>query len=139
MTKKNIWIIDDDNLYQMIITFIIQKTELFSAITSFYDGKQGIDGLIEAAENKEPLPDIILLDINMPIMDGWEFIEEMVKMESIQNKAIRIYIVSSSIASVDKDKAKEYPQISGYFSKPISDANLALIAANDSSINKESH
>lgn len=90
MTKKNIWIIDDDDLYQMIITFIIQKTELFSAITSFYDGKQGIDGLIEAAEKKEPLPDIILLDINMPIMDGWEFIEEMVKMESIQNKAILI-------------------------------------------------
>ncbi|TDE01950.1 response regulator [Flavobacterium hiemivividum] len=131
MKKKKIWVIDDDAIYQIIVTKIIQKTNLFSTISSFYDGKNGIEALADTIANKESLPDIILLDINMPIMDGWGFMEEMAKLEALKNKTITVYIASSSIAYEDKLKSKTYPAILGYLSKPISINDIQLLASND--------
>lgn len=131
MIKKEIWIIDDDLLYQLLTTKIIRKSKLFSSISSFNNGKKGIEALLIRLENKEPLPDIILLDINMPVMDGWEFIEEMGMLESLNNEQITVYIASSSIAIEDKNKSKTYSAILGYLSKPITINDLELIASND--------
>ena len=131
MTKKKIWVIDDDAIYQIIITKIIQKTALFSTISSFRDGKEGIIALINTIENKESLPDIILLDINMPVMDGWEFMQEMGMLQSLKKENISVYIASSSIAIEDRNKSKKYPAILGYLSKPISINDIELIASND--------
>ncbi|MFV7235671.1 response regulator [Flavobacterium sp. ZB4R12] len=131
MTKKVIWVVDDDAIYQIIVNKIIQRSEMFSAISSFKNGKDAIDILHNSLENNELLPDIILLDINMPIMDGWEFMEEMGLIKSKMSKQIIIYIVSSSIAIEDKNKSKTYPDILGYLSKPITTDDLILIASND--------
>ena len=131
MTKKIIWVVDDDAIYQIIVNKIIQRSEMFSAISSFKNGKDAIDTLQNSLENIELLPDIILLDINMPIMDGWEFMEEMGLLKSQINKQINIYIVSSSIAVEDKNKSKTYPDILGYLSKPITTENLKMIVPND--------
>jgi CheY-like chemotaxis protein len=119
MKKKEIWIVDDDNIYQIIVRKIISKIELFSSFSSYKNGKDAIDALKKAVENNENIPDVILLDINMPIMDGWEFMDEIVLYKSKLNQKIAIYIVSSSIAVQDKDKAKTYAEISGFLSKPI--------------------
>lgn len=130
MNQKTIWVIDDDPIYQIIVNKIIQKSELFLNVSSFKNGKDAIDALENSLETKEELPNIILLDINMPIMDGWEFMEEMVALKSKISEAINIYIVSSSIALEDKNKAKNYPEIIAYLSKPINTNDLILIAAN---------
>ncbi len=119
MKKKEIWIVDDDNIYQIIVRKIISKIELFSSFSSYKNGKDAIDALKKAIENNENIPDVILLDINMPIMDGWEFMDEIVSYKSKLNQKIAIYIVSSSIAVQDKDKAKTYTEILGFLSKPI--------------------
>ena len=131
MTKKVIWVIDDDAIYQIIVNKIIQRSEMFSAISTFKNGKDAFDTLQNSLENNELLPDIILLDINMPIMDGWEFMEEMALIKSKINKKINIYIVSSSIAIEDKNKTKTYPDILGYLSKPITTDDLIVVATND--------
>lgn len=130
MSQKTIWVIDDDPIYQIIVNKIIQKSELFLNVSSFKNGKDAIDALENSLETKEALPNIILLDINMPIMDGWEFMEEMVALKSKISEVINIYIVSSSIALEDKNKAKNYPEIIAYLSKPINTNDLILIAAN---------
>ena len=130
MNQKTIWVIDDDPIYQIIVNKIIQKSELFLNVSSFKNGKDAIDALTNSLENKEALPNIILLDINMPIMDGWEFMEEMVALKWQINETINIYIVSSSIALEDKNKAKSYTEIIAYLSKPINTNDLILIAAN---------
>ncbi|TDE03051.1 response regulator [Flavobacterium sandaracinum] len=131
MTKKAIWIVDDDAIYQIIVNKIIQRSEMFSAISSFKNGKEAIDNLDHAATINGDLPDIILLDINMPIMDGWEFMEAMALIKPKLHKEIVVYIVSSSIAIEDKNKSKSYENILGYLSKPITVNDLVLIASND--------
>jgi CheY-like chemotaxis protein len=135
MTKKAIWVIDDDAIYQIIVNKIIQRSEMFSTITSFKNGKEAIDVLQEivhnTADESVSLPDIILLDINMPIMDGWEFMEKMGLIKSKFSKDITVYIVSSSIATEDKNKSKTYSDILGYLSKPVTINDLTLIASND--------
>ena len=127
MTKKVIWVVDDDAIYQIIVNKIIQRSEMFSAISSFKNGKDAIDVLYNSLENNELLPDIILLDINMPIMDGWEFMEEIKRIKSKINKQIIIYIVSSSIALEDRNKSKTFTDIIGYIPKPISVEDLISI------------
>jgi CheY-like chemotaxis protein len=130
MSLKTIWVIDDDPIYQIIVNKIIQKSELFSSASSFTNGKDAIDALKKTLENNEMPPNMILLDINMPIMDGWEFMEEMVLLKSQIHEPIHIYIVSSSIAIEDKSKAKSYSEIIAYLSKPVNSNDLILIAAN---------
>ena len=135
MTKKAIWVIDDDPIYQIIINKIIQRSEIFSTISSFKNGKEAIDALHDSvhntADNIEILPDLILLDINMPVMDGWEFMEKMGLLKSKFSKNITVYIVSSSIATADKNKSKTYSDILGYLSKPVTINDLELIASDD--------
>jgi len=130
MSLKTIWVIDDDPIFQIIVNKIIKKSELFLNVSSFSNGKEAINALKNSLEKKEILPNIILLDINMPIMDGWEFMEEMMLLKAQINEPINIYIVSSSIAVEDKNKAKNYPEIIAYLSKPINNNDLILIAAN---------
>ena len=87
--------------------------------------------IIKTLENNEMPPNVILLDINMPIMDGWEFMDEMIVLKSKISVSIQIYIVSSSIGFEDKNKAKNYSEIIAYLSKPIDSNDLILIAANN--------
>lgn len=131
MTQKNIWVIDDDPIYQILIDKIIKKSGMFSSFSSFKNGKEAIDALNVSVKNSDSLPDIILLDINMPVMNGWEFMEVFALAKSLIDKEINVYIVSSSIAVEDKNKSKTYPNILGYLSKPVSINDLLLIASND--------
>jgi len=124
MKKKIIWTLDDDLIYQIIIKKLIQKSGEFSTHSSFVNGNLAIAALKNMQLNNEDLPDIILLDINMPVMDGWEFMEEFQNIKSEINKKISIYIVSSSIAAEDKKKSQTYSDIKGYLTKPISVAVL---------------
>jgi len=124
MKKKAIWVVDDDVIFQVIIQKIIERSEMFSAVSIFPNGKEAFLALKAASKQNEILPDIILLDINMPIMDGWEFMEVMSSMEDQNIKKINICISSSSIAEEDKNRAKIYPSILSYLSKPITVKNL---------------
>ena len=129
MTKKTIWVIDDDPIYQIIINKTIQRFGLFSAISTFKNGKIALDALLQLLDNDTALPDIILLDINMPVMDGWEFMEEIRLIRPKFTKQIGVYIISSSIAVEDKNKSMSYENILGYLSKPVTVDDLISIAS----------
>ncbi|WP_158728553.1 MULTISPECIES: response regulator [unclassified Flavobacterium] len=131
MTNKIIWIVDDDPIYQIIASKIIHRSGMFSVIKTFKNGREAFDVLVEVIYKKEALPDIILLDINMPIMDGWEFVEELTNIQQLITKEISIYIVSSSIAIEDKTKSKNFKAILGYISKPVTVDDIILIASKE--------
>lgn len=131
MKTRKIWVIDDDIIYKTIMKKIIIKSGIFSSTVTFSNGKEAINALEKAIENKEDLPEIILLDIDMPIMDGWGFMTEIAVLKPKLQSKIMIYISSSSIAVEDKLKAKNNPDIQGYMSKPISLNDLLLIASID--------
>lgn len=109
---------------------MISKSELFLNVSSFKNGKDAIDEFKKRLDENESLPSIILLDINMPIMDGWEFMDEIVMLKSQIKERIQIYIVSSSIAIEDKTKASQYPEIISYLVKPLNNDDLKSIIAN---------
>ena len=131
MKDKVIWVVDDDIIYQTIINKIIEKSGVFSSHFSFPNGNEALTSLKKILEDDDTaLPDIILLDINMPVMDGWEFMEEIKKIKSDIRKDIHIYIVSSSIAVEDKNKSATFSNIMGYVPKPISVTELIAIVSN---------
>ncbi len=126
-TIENIWIIDDDSLYTLLLTKTLLKLKACNNISSFHNGEVAIDALKETIASGNPLPELIFLDINMSIMDGWEFIEEYKQLKSDKDMSTVIYIASSSISEDDMNKAKSLNEIHDYIVKPINVATLQNI------------
>lgn len=119
VTLKNVWIVDDDKLYTLLLTKTLNKLNAAENIQSFHNGQEAIDALRKTITNGIPLPELIFLDINMSIMDGWEFMEEYKRMKAQTNIGTVIYVASSSISSDDMAKAKSDKEIHDYIIKPI--------------------
>lgn len=120
-------IIDDDDIYVFGIKKLIQLKQLCENLMVFRDGYEALNYLKPIFNTPELLPEIILLDINMPIMDGWQFIEEFTKLNSQPTKKVTIYMISSSIDPKDLEKAKGISGISNYFIKPVTLDTLSHI------------
>ena len=125
----SVCIIDDDLIYQFLAKEEITYTNLVRKVMFFDDGDQAIKYITSTLDNNDIalLPDIIFLDINMPIMDGWEFLEAYLPLRSRIYKKIIIYVVSSSIDIRDLDRARNISAVSDYIIKPISSNRLVSI------------
>lgn len=125
--KKSVLIIDNDPIYLTITQKVIEKLNLSAKIFIEKNGFTAIRFITDSVENNHELPHVIFLDIEMPVMNGWEFLDEYCKINHPLLTAIEIYIVSSSISSLDKDKAKNYSQVKGFISKPLTIDTLKSI------------
>lgn len=112
-------VIDDDSVYQFTASRTLKATELAHEILQFQNGQEALTFLREGAVNNHTLPDIIFLDINMPITDGWGFLNEFQTIKEKLGKDIKIYMVSSSIDQRDLNRAKSIPEVTDYMEKPI--------------------
>lgn len=123
-------IIDDDPILIMVCTRLMKITGFSLEVSSAKEGREGID-LIKNQLVQAPdlLPDIILLDINMPVMTGWEFLDEFSGMMSNLPRNMLVFMLSSTIDRADYDKAKTYKAVKGFYSKPITVENLSEITA----------
>ncbi len=117
-------VIDDDDIYTFTIKKIIHNSQLAEKTLFFPNGQLALDFFNEFLHQTTHLPDLILLDINMPVLDGWQFMDEFIKLSPLINKRIVVYIVSSSIDRADFNRAKGYEQISDFIVKPISSATF---------------
>ena len=122
-----ICIVDDDEIYQYTITKTIETDKLSRKLLIFSDGEEALDFMIENVGNKKDLPDVIFLDINMPIMDGFQFMEEFIDLAPKVGKKITIYMVSSSVDPVDIERSQKISEISDYIIKPINSSQLKKI------------
>ncbi len=111
-------IIDDDPIFVFGVKKIMELIGFCNNLLIFKNGEEALNNLKAIISANEVLPDVILLDLNMPILDGWQFLEEFIKVPCKKN--ILIYIVSSSVDPQDVLKAKSYEMVSDYIVKPIS-------------------
>lgn len=127
-------IIDDDNIYVNLVKRIIKTKHLCEDLIVFKDGKEAYDYFKKMLEDDDEssIPEIILLDLNMPVMDGWEFIEHFTKIRNKFNKRITLYVVSSSINKNDIDKAKSLSSVADYLIKPVRIEELKAVFETDS-------
>ena len=123
----NICIVDDDEIYKFTVLKILKSIGFDKNVMVFSDGDQAFSFLLDNLDNKDQLPDVILLDINMPVMDGFQFMEEYVKINPRVGKKITIYMVSSSVDDKDVEKAASINEISDYIIKPIKRGELQNI------------
>lgn len=123
MNKINLaCIIDNDPVFVFGAKKIMNLANLCNSFMVFHNGEEALTSLKPIIANGETMPDIILLDLDMPIMDGWQFLDEFVKIPV--KKQITIYIVTSSIDPEDLRKAKTYEGICNYLVKPITIEHL---------------
>lgn len=123
-------IVDDDAIYRFTMERSLKSTKLPVDIMVFSDGEKAIDFMVDNLDDDSKFPDVIFLDIDMPIMDGFQFIDEFVKIKPRVGKPIIIYMVSSSLDPVDIERAKGISAISDYIVKPIGLVRLTSIMEN---------
>ncbi len=99
-------------------------------IMQFYNGLQAIEYLQQNKDKLNSLPDVIFLDINMPVMNGWQFLDSFIKLHLHSEKRITIYMVTSSVDNAEILKAASYKEIKNYIIKPISISSLKEVFDN---------
>lgn len=119
MNNCNVCIIDDDLVYQFTARKYLEKINAVSNVMIFSNGLEASQYLQHKPSTSEAIPDIIFLDIRMPIMDGFTFLESFKNIKSNISKPITIYMVSSSPESSDREKALAYSEVSEYIIKPL--------------------
>ena len=117
-------LVDDDKVFQLTTLRTIQAANLTDKILQFENGEDALAFLKQHAMETENLPDYIFLDINMPYVDGWMFLEDFATLKMGLKKDISIYMVSSSIDPRDVNRAKGDKNVREYIIKPVSREKL---------------
>jgi CheY-like chemotaxis protein len=120
---KTIFLIDDDKLTNFINKRIMARSGFNVNVQAFDSPHAALEVLRQLAVlDVASLPDVILLDVNMPIMDGWDFLNEYEKL--VPRAEARIYMLSSSLDDKDIDRAAGYRMVCGFLSKPLKSEQL---------------
>lgn len=112
-------IVDDDRFTTQLTNLLINHANSSVSTTEMENGLMAIDFLKRNEKNDSVLPDIILLDINMPVMDGWQFMIEYKAIHTQLGKQSKIYMYSSSISEKDINCANNNDLVKEFISKPI--------------------
>jgi CheY-like chemotaxis protein len=122
-------LVDDDNVINFINEKTLKLSDFSENIISFQSGEETIKYLSENCHcyNDSEVSTVIFLDLNMPGMDGWEFLDEIQRIPEFSKEICKIYILSSSIDPMDFEKAKEYDIVQDFISKPLTKERLQEI------------
>lgn len=120
-------IIDDDEFFAFTTKKLMKDAGFCDNALCYADGQEAIDNLIGLLIENIPIPEIILLDLNMPQKDGWAFLEEFENIPENQRKNSKIYIVSSFVSPENMAKAKSYSTVKSYLVKPLTADSLKKI------------
>ena len=119
-------IIDDDKFFQFNTRLIIEETGRVNQVIQFKDGEEAINYFLENKNEEAKIPDLVFLDLNMPYLDGWQFLDEFTA-NTFNKEVITIYICSSSNRQIDHDRFAKYSTLKGYLLKPISKSEVTKV------------
>jgi CheY-like chemotaxis protein len=117
--------VDDDPITLMLYKMVVSKAEFATQVDTAQNGEEAIAYFDELLKNSEEFPKLIFLDLNMPIMGGWEFLDIFSKEKYVTFKDSKVIVLSSTIDPQDIEKSKSYPMVIDFQSKPISKEMLA--------------
>jgi len=121
---KKVFLVDDDETSNFLNTLLIRAMEITDKVEISKNGKEALSKFIKL--NDKDWPELVLLDINMPVMDGFEFLEEFEKLNAEEQENTKIIMLTSSSSPKDLDKAKKF-NIAGYINKPLTEEKLQNI------------
>ncbi len=116
-----VWLIDDDSLTNLLNKMLIEKFDSNIEITCFEHAEEAVSNL----DNIGNWPDIIYLDINMPVMNAWDFLDTAGEIFRKYSKQPKIHILTSSSNPKDRTMAEGYSEVSSYLVKPLNEKALA--------------
>lgn len=127
-------IIDDDDMYVNLVTKVINMRNLVKNLLIFKNGKEALDYFVGALKKLEErkIPQVILLDLNMPIMNGWQFLNNLIEYDFPELKNSTLYIVSSSINPADIERSKTINLVKDFLIKPVTVDQLSEVFMNKS-------
>lgn len=124
---QTVLLVDDDNACNFFNRRLLKNKYSITQVQEARNGRDAIAIVKQAAEGNQPLPHLIFLDLNMPVMSGWEFLNEFKKLPDAVKQQVVIIILSSSINPDDKARAKTYTEVAAYENKYLTDESLARI------------
>lgn len=131
MILESVWLVDDDELSNFVNERIIKTEQFAGAIVTFTNAGEALTALNTAGgQQGYAVPDIIFLDMDMPGLDGWDFLEAFKQLPVSITKKTRLYMLSSSIYENDAQRARQYECLSDFISKPLTPEGLKVISEN---------
>lgn len=125
--NRSVFIIDDDPIYLYMLERLIKEYKFSENIMQFDNAKPAINVLSKADIDIQDIPDIIFVDLSMPVMNGWEFLTKLKETGVLTKKEIKIVLVSSSINPREIEQIKRYPIVTKYIVKPITPSDLEAL------------
>lgn len=127
---KSIYLVDDDKISNFVNEKLIQHAGIFEEVRVFQSGVKALAELQQVHKEQGQAPQIILLDINMPIMNGFEFLDELAQLPASFSQNIKIVMLSSSLDNGDKERAFAYQNVIDFFIKPLATDKLVALVRN---------
>lgn len=119
------YIIDDDEISIFLTSTVLEAEKFARHIECYQFAPIALEKLIKVSD--QLLPQVIFLDLNMPVLNGWDFLDTLTMQEGRYLGKCRIFILTSSIDTQEKELAKQYKLVSGFLQKPIDETELSRI------------
>ncbi len=126
---KSILLVDDDVSTNFLHELIIKNAGCTEHFHFALNGQEALDYLHKQYDSKATLPEILFLDINMPVMNGWEFLEEFALLPNEIKQTVAVVMLTTSVNPDDEDKATALPFVKAFRNKPVSESLIQEIAA----------
>ena len=119
------FLIDDDPISALLTEHVLRLQNFSQDITTFHQAEAALTYLLDNLAGA--LPAVILLDLNMPVVSGWDFLNALKPYQHLLPTTLKIFILTSSLDTEDQQKSKEYSLVSGFIQKPLDAEDIQLI------------